>query len=199
MRCSDQTSKVNELDQVGVVDTERKRRRENSLMTNQAWRLFQGVWHEDREICKAKAEHGNNLNVVKISTGQWFFGYVSLIVKLVTFNDVLGLVKNALKSGINFNGSSGMMNSGGGDSRNSRKNYARREVYASSSAPILVEAISFSDVELQGLELPHDDPVVIAPVIANYTVKRMLVDTGSSADILYLSTYDKLGLPRNML
>ncbi|GAA0184157.1 hypothetical protein LIER_31446 [Lithospermum erythrorhizon] len=27
----------------------------------------------------------------------------------------------------------------------------------------------------------------------------MLVDTGSSTDILYLSTYDKLGLPRNML
>ncbi|GAA0140472.1 hypothetical protein LIER_35244 [Lithospermum erythrorhizon] len=27
----------------------------------------------------------------------------------------------------------------------------------------------------------------------------MLVDTGSSADILYLSTYDKLRLPRNML
>ncbi|GAA0148429.1 hypothetical protein LIER_36718 [Lithospermum erythrorhizon] len=37
---------------------------------------------------------------------------------------------------------------GGGDSWNSRKNYARREVYASSSTPIWVEAISFSDAEL---------------------------------------------------
>ncbi|GAA0159711.1 hypothetical protein LIER_16425 [Lithospermum erythrorhizon] len=88
---------------------------------------------------------------------------------------------------------------GGGDSRNSRKNYARREVYSSSSTPKSVQAISFSDAELQGLELPHDDLVVIAPIIANYTVERMLVDTGSSADILYLSTYDKLGLSRNRL
>ncbi|GAA0160093.1 hypothetical protein LIER_16726 [Lithospermum erythrorhizon] len=81
---------------------------------------------------------------------------------------------------------------------NSRKTYAIREVYSSSS-PISTQSISFSDAQLQGLELPHDDPVVIAPVIANYTVERMLVDIGSSADILYLSTYDKLGLPPNML
>ncbi|GAA0150727.1 hypothetical protein LIER_37168 [Lithospermum erythrorhizon] len=88
---------------------------------------------------------------------------------------------------------------GGGDSRNYRKNYARREEYSSLSDPISMEAISFSNAELQGLELAHDDRVVIAPVIANYTAERMLVDTGSSADILYLSTYDKLGLPCNML
>ncbi|GAA0167184.1 hypothetical protein LIER_22173 [Lithospermum erythrorhizon] len=44
--------------------------------------------------------------------------------------------------------------------------------------------------ELVGLELPHDDPLV-----ANFMVSRMLVDTGSSADILYLQAYDRLGLP----
>ncbi|GAA0181604.1 hypothetical protein LIER_30258 [Lithospermum erythrorhizon] len=88
---------------------------------------------------------------------------------------------------------------GGGDSRNSRKNYATREVYSSSSSPICVETISFLDAELQGLELPLDDPVVITLVIVNYIVERMLVDTGSSIDILYLSTYDKLGFPYNVL
>ncbi|GAA0184390.1 hypothetical protein LIER_31678 [Lithospermum erythrorhizon] len=70
---------------------------------------------------------------------------------------------------------------GGGDSRNSRKNYARREVYSSSSAPICIETISFSYAELQVLELPHDDLVVIGPVIANYTVEMMLANTGSSS------------------
>ncbi|GAA0146984.1 hypothetical protein LIER_06798 [Lithospermum erythrorhizon] len=69
---------------------------------------------------------------------------------------------------------------------------SRREVYCSSSASISMEAISFSDDELQGLDLPHDDSVIIALFIA-------LVDIGSTSDILYLSTYDKLGLPRNML
>ncbi|GAA0152567.1 hypothetical protein LIER_11017 [Lithospermum erythrorhizon] len=52
---------------------------------------------------------------------------------------------------------------GGGDSRNSRKNYSRREVHYSSSAPVCVEAISFSDVEMMGLELPHDDPMMKFP------------------------------------
>ncbi|GAA0156445.1 hypothetical protein LIER_13945 [Lithospermum erythrorhizon] len=83
---------------------------------------------------------------------------------------------------------------------NSRKNYARREVYSfKSSATVFVEAMSFSDAKLQGLEMAHDDPVVIAPVITNYTVDRKLVDTNSSANILYLSTYDKLVLPRSIL
>ncbi|GAA0163581.1 hypothetical protein LIER_19410 [Lithospermum erythrorhizon] len=88
---------------------------------------------------------------------------------------------------------------GGGDSRNSRKNYVRREAYSSFVVPKCIKTILSSDLELQGVELPHDDPVVIAPVIANYTVDRILVDTGISANILYLSTYDKLGLSRNML
>ncbi|GAA0151258.1 hypothetical protein LIER_10014 [Lithospermum erythrorhizon] len=77
---------------------------------------------------------------------------------------------------------------GGGNSRNSRKNYAWREVYSfTSSAYVCVEPISFFDAELGGIEVPHDDSIIIAPVITNYTVDRMLVDMGSSVDILYLS------------
>ncbi|GAA0139655.1 hypothetical protein LIER_01156 [Lithospermum erythrorhizon] len=33
------------------------------------------------------------------------------------------------------------------------------------------------NVELQGIEVPHDVPLVITPLIANYTVNRMLVDS----------------------
>ncbi|GAA0170107.1 hypothetical protein LIER_24445 [Lithospermum erythrorhizon] len=89
---------------------------------------------------------------------------------------------------------------GGGDSRNSRKNYARREVY-SIAEPTWVknEAISFFDKELAGIELPHDDPVDIAPIIANFIVEQMLVDAGSSMDVLYLITFDKLSLPQSLI
>ncbi|GAA0150762.1 hypothetical protein LIER_09627 [Lithospermum erythrorhizon] len=52
---------------------------------------------------------------------------------------------------------------GGGDSRNSRKNYARRQVYSSASSPMTAQTISFLDAELHGLELPHDDPVTSVP------------------------------------
>ncbi|GAA0147404.1 hypothetical protein LIER_07113 [Lithospermum erythrorhizon] len=60
------------------------------------------------------------------------------------------------------------------------------------------EPISFSDSKLKGIELPHDDhQVVIAFLIANFTVEMMLVDIGSSAGIVYLITYDKLQLPHS--
>ncbi|GAA0148740.1 hypothetical protein LIER_36787 [Lithospermum erythrorhizon] len=89
---------------------------------------------------------------------------------------------------------------GGGDTLNSRKQYARRVVYRlASMATINREVISFSEEEFEGIEVPHDDPLIISPVIANFLVARMLVETGSSPDILYLATYDRLGLPRNLL
>ncbi|GAA0143094.1 hypothetical protein LIER_03855 [Lithospermum erythrorhizon] len=89
---------------------------------------------------------------------------------------------------------------GGGDSRNSRKGYARRQIYSIAQAPASSsKPISFSNEELIGIELQHDDPVVIAPIIASLTVERMLVDTGSSVDILYISTFGKLQLPRSII
>ncbi|GAA0174050.1 hypothetical protein LIER_27521 [Lithospermum erythrorhizon] len=69
---------------------------------------------------------------------------------------------------------------GGGDSQNSSKIYARREVYSIADSKVLSgELISFSEKDLEGVELPHDDPVVIAPIIANFTIERMLVDSGA--------------------
>ncbi|GAA0152325.1 hypothetical protein LIER_10836 [Lithospermum erythrorhizon] len=89
---------------------------------------------------------------------------------------------------------------GGGDSRNSRKTYARKEVYSIAEATTRKEEnISFNDKDLVGIELQHDDPVVIALVIANFTIERMLVDTGSLVDVLYLSTFYKLQLPRSLI
>ncbi|GAA0166382.1 hypothetical protein LIER_21546 [Lithospermum erythrorhizon] len=89
---------------------------------------------------------------------------------------------------------------GGGDSRNSKKNYARRQIYSiSQNLALYNEPISFSDEEPIGIELPHDDPIVIAPTIEWFTVERMLVDTGSSVDILYIGTFDKLHLPKSII
>ncbi|GAA0152932.1 hypothetical protein LIER_11290 [Lithospermum erythrorhizon] len=81
---------------------------------------------------------------------------------------------------------------GGGDSRKSRKIRASREVYSIAETTVMKE-------ELVGIELPYDDPVVIAPVIGNFTVERTLVDTGSSVDVLNLSTFYKLRLLRSLI
>jgi len=53
----------------------------------------------------------------------------------------------------------------------------------------------FTDDDFHGLDHQQDDPVVIIVEIENYAVKKVLVDQGSSVDILYWTTYQKLQLP----
>ncbi|RDX71032.1 hypothetical protein CR513_49654, partial [Mucuna pruriens] len=58
--------------------------------------------------------------------------------------------------------------------------------------PTLV--ISFSERDMR-YDLPrHDEPMVISMVVVEYKVERALVDQGSLVNILYWSTYMKMGL-----
>ena len=68
-----------------------------------------------------------------------------------------------------------------------------------SKLPRLDTTITFSDVDLEGCQHPHDDPLVIKAVVANKTVHRVLIDNGSSADIIFASTFDKMGIGREKL
>jgi len=45
--------------------------------------------------------------------------------------------------------------------------------------------IIFTDDDFHGLDHQKDDPMVIIVEIENYAVKKVLVDQGSSVDILY--------------
>jgi len=60
--------------------------------------------------------------------------------------------------------------------------------------PIIFTYDDFHDLDHQ-----QDDPMVITVEIENYTVKKVLVDQGSSIDILYWATYQKLQLPDNTM
>ena len=48
--------------------------------------------------------------------------------------------------------------------------------------------------EPKGIVYPHDDPLVVSPHISTVKVHRVLVDGGSSANILYKETFEKMGL-----
>ncbi|GAV56648.1 LOW QUALITY PROTEIN: hypothetical protein CFOL_v3_00190, partial [Cephalotus follicularis] len=61
------------------------------------------------------------------------------------------------------------------------------------------EVISFSEVDYEGVRLPHDDPVVVTLMVELFTMKRILTDSGSSADILYKHAFDQLRIPVDQL
>ena len=60
-------------------------------------------------------------------------------------------------------------------------------------------SITFSDSDLEGCQHPHDDPLVIRGVVANKSVHRVLVDNGSSTDIIFASAFDKMGIGRERM
>ncbi|KAK1380430.1 hypothetical protein POM88_027174 [Heracleum sosnowskyi] len=60
-------------------------------------------------------------------------------------------------------------------------------------------AISFDDFDLEGVKFPHDDPLVIIPVIGNSKTKRVLVDNGASVDILFHDAFIKMGYTDSQL
>ena len=52
-----------------------------------------------------------------------------------------------------------------------------------------VPSVSFSDADLAGVALPHNDPLVIKVRINVQNVKRVLVDTGSYLDVIYKNLF----------
>ncbi|GAV82664.1 LOW QUALITY PROTEIN: hypothetical protein CFOL_v3_26115, partial [Cephalotus follicularis] len=60
------------------------------------------------------------------------------------------------------------------------------------------EVITFS-ADYEGVRLPHDDPVVVTLLVELFTMKRILIDSGSSADILYKHAFDQLRIPAEQL
>ena len=95
---------------------------------------------------------------------------------------------------------------GEGESSSARKAHLRSirsgevvEVQAVSKPPRLDTTITFSDSDLEGCQHPHDDPLVVRAVVANKMVYWVLVDNGSSVDIIFASAFDKMGIRREKL
>ncbi|KAG7532870.1 Ribonuclease H domain [Arabidopsis thaliana x Arabidopsis arenosa] len=57
-------------------------------------------------------------------------------------------------------------------------------------------SISFDEEETCHLERPHDDALVITLDVANFEVSRILIDTGSSVDLIFLGTLERMGISR---
>ena len=93
--------------------------------------------------------------------------------------------------------------SSAGQSSKSRKTYLKvvQNVQLSRRLPRMrtmdEQAITFMDEDAERVRHPHDDAIVITLLIVDYTTRRVLVDNGSSADILYYPAFQQMRLRRD--
>ncbi|VFQ59518.1 unnamed protein product [Cuscuta campestris] len=92
----------------------------------------------------------------------------------------------------------------GGDSASQRKKWGR-ELYVGTvalnprSKQARREPITFTDRDLPATGEDHNDPLVITMDMGGVDVSRVLVDIGSSVNVLYLDAFEKLKLCRTRL
>ncbi|XP_059635648.1 uncharacterized protein LOC132277823 [Cornus florida] len=59
--------------------------------------------------------------------------------------------------------------------------------------------IGFCDRDLSRVQLPHKDPLVINLLVANCMIKRVLIDSGSSANIITKAVFKQLEIPSSSI
>ena len=59
--------------------------------------------------------------------------------------------------------------------------------------------INFIEEDARQLHHPHDNTLVISLSITNFNTQRVLMDNGSSADILYYPTFQQIKVNRERL
>ena len=59
--------------------------------------------------------------------------------------------------------------------------------------------IGFSEEDVWRLHHPHDDVLVVSIWVGDYNTYRVLVDNGSSADILYYPTFQQMRIDKDRL
>ncbi|XP_022883875.1 uncharacterized protein LOC111400717 [Olea europaea var. sylvestris] len=85
------------------------------------------------------------------------------------------------------------------DSSSRRRQYARQPPTISKSDLGSIEDITFGARDLEGISFPHDNALVISAIIANFEVKRILIDNGSTANVLSHEAFDQMGISTEQL
>jgi len=90
--------------------------------------------------------------------------------------------------------------SGGGQTSSARKRYARSVMTtAVMDKPRQAPDITFSNDDLKGVVPHEDDPIVVSVIMMGRNVHRVLIDQGSSADVMFWNTFIGLQIPIDQL
>ncbi|XP_074362478.1 uncharacterized protein LOC141702756 [Apium graveolens] len=86
------------------------------------------------------------------------------------------------------------------DSKTAQKKYARQvyNLYQFGQAKPHMP-MTFSTEDYEDVIRPHEDPLIINPIIGQNKIWKVMVDTGSSANILFHKTYCKMNLAGKQL
>jgi hypothetical protein len=78
---------------------------------------------------------------------------------------------------------------------------ARRCILYTSPKIAKIESVvlSFLEEDARGVVMPHNDALVVTLTIANHGIHRILVDNGTSADILYWLAFQQMGIDRDKI
>ncbi|XP_022855398.1 uncharacterized protein LOC111376661 [Olea europaea var. sylvestris] len=71
-----------------------------------------------------------------------------------------------------------------GDTSSGRKQYTRQHAHTPRESSDEVKDITFGARDLEGISYHRDNALVVSAVVANFEVKRILLDNGSAANIL---------------
>ncbi|XP_073017906.1 uncharacterized protein [Primulina eburnea] len=81
-----------------------------------------------------------------------------------------------------------------GDSNRARKSRSRRECLEVEGSRKSEAVISFGSEDLRGVNLPHNDALVIQARVANYDILRVFVDSGSSVNVIFKDAFEQMDL-----
>ncbi|XP_048608335.1 uncharacterized protein LOC125584234 [Brassica napus] len=82
------------------------------------------------------------------------------------------------------------------DSVRAVKDYKRRAATSKKWPPPVENdhQITFSALDTKGVHMPHNDPLLVDLDIGECLVAKVLIDTGSSVDLIFRDTLDKMGV-----
>ncbi|CAD6257553.1 unnamed protein product [Miscanthus lutarioriparius] len=87
------------------------------------------------------------------------------------------------------------------ESKRARRDYESRVHTVSPRLPLNRSAwslvrITFDESDFQVRDFPHSDAFIATANVADFTLHNILIDTGSSADILFIKAFESMGLDK---